>query len=324
MNIGKSIDEQLTSRVIDEAADWLARMHSNELSDAERNAWEQWLKQSAEHQRVWKNAERLADQFNRLEPKLGMFVLDRPRELASRRRFLGAIATSLFIPVATWFGVQYYQTNQANFYRAATGEHREIILADRSIVVLNTATELKVNFDNLQRLLEHGTGEIFVRTAPDSHALPRPFVVETDNGRMRALGTEFVVRHRDTSTHLSVLEGAVEITTRDSQSRKIVASGHAVNFTARSIGAITPIQSGAGAWRNGVLYAQGMRLAEFTKELARYRPGLLHCNPAIADLQVTGAFRLTDTNAVLRLLADTLPVTIDARTSYWVTINPRQ
>ncbi|QEY13271.1 FecR domain-containing protein [Cellvibrio sp. KY-YJ-3] len=324
MKVDNHSDEQLTSRVIDEAADWLARMHSKNLSDAEKNAWEQWLIQSAEHQRVWKNAELLADQFNRLEPKLGMSVLDRPRELASRRRFLRAVATSLFIPAATWFGVQYYQANQTNFYRTATGERREIILADRSVVVLNTATALNVNFDNLQRLLEHKTGEIFVRTAPDTHASSRPFLVETDNGRMRALGTEFVVRHGETGTRLSVFEGAVEITTRHSQSRIIVESGQEVNFTARSIDAITPIQSGAGAWRNGVLYAQGMRLADFTKELARYRPGLLHCNPAVGELRVTGVFRLTDTDTVLRLLADTLPVTIDARTRYWVTINPRQ
>ena len=128
----------------------------------------------------------------------------------------------------------------------------------------------------------------------------------------------------DTGTRLTVFEGAVEITTRHGQSRIIVGSGQEVNFTARSIDAITSIQSGAGAWRNGVLYVQGMRLAEFTKELARYRPGLLHCNPAVGELRVTGVFRLTETDTVLRLLADTLPVTIDARTRYWVTINPRQ
>lgn len=318
------IDKQLTSRVIDEAADWLARMHSKNLSDVERNAWKQWLKQSVEHQRVWKNAELLANQFNRLEPKLGMSVLDRPREQASRRRFLQVIATSLFIPAATWFGMQYYQGGQTSCYRTATGERREIILADRSSVVLNTTTELNVNFDNLQRLLEHKTGEIFVRTAPDTQVSSRPFLVETDNGRMRALGTEFVVRHGDTSTRLSVFDGAVEITTRQSQTRIIVESGQEVNFTARSIDAITPIHSGVGAWRNGVLYAQGMRLAEFTQELARYRPGLLHCNPVIGDLRVTGVFQLTDTDTVLRLLADTLPVTVDKRTRYWVTINPRQ
>ncbi len=318
------IDEQVTSRVIDEAADWLARMHSNKLSEIEKHAWEQWLKQSAEHQRVWKNAELLTSQFDRIEPKLGMSVLDRPREPASRRRFLRTIATLLFIPAATWFGTRFYEVSRTNFYRTATGERREIILADRSTVVLNTTTELNVKFDNTQRLLQHITGEIFVRTAPDTQLSNRPFLVETDNGRMRALGTEFVVRHGNVGTRLSVFEGAVEVITSQSQSRAIVESGQQVIFSARSIGAITPIQSGAGAWRNGVLYAQGMRLAEFTKELARYRPGLLHCNPAVGDLRVTGAFRLADTDTILRLLADTLPVSIDARTRYWVTINPRQ
>jgi transmembrane sensor len=38
---------------------------------------------------------------------------------------------------------------------------------------------------------------------------------------------------------------------------------------------------------------------------------------------VSGAFQLADTDNILQLLADTLPVKIDVRTRYWVTIKPR-
>lgn len=321
--MNNSRDEQTSARAIDEAAEWLARMHSNTLSEMEKNAWEQWLQQDAEHQRVWQRAELLARQFGSINPQLGMSVLGRERGQASRRKLVRTIAALLLLPSASWLGVDFYQASRPNFYRTALGERREIILADSSKVTLNTASELNVIFDGGKRLLEHITGEIFIKTAADTYSPHRPFLVETANGRMRALGTEFVVRQTDKATRLSVLEGAVEVITRSNQSTVIVNAGQQVLFTAHSLEQITPIQLGVDAWRNDVLYAKAMRLADFIQELARYRPGLLRCDAAVADLKVTGAFRLADTDTILRLLEDTLPVSVDTRTRYWVTINPR-
>lgn len=312
----------VSSRVIDEAADWLTRMHRGDLTDVEKNAWEEWLQQSAEHQRVWKSAQLLAHQFDRIESQLAMPVLNRPRGQSSRRGLIRTMGTLMVIPPATWFGLQLYQGNRSNRYRTATGERREIILADRSRVTLNTATELAVQLNPVQRLLEHFSGEIFIRTAPDSELPGRPFIVETEHGQLRALGTEFNVRQGDVGTCVSVFEGAVEVVTRQRRSTVIVEAGQQLLFTAHSRAAITPLQPSVDAWRNGILYAQGMRLTDFSRELARYRQGLLRCDPAVGDLRVTGAFRLADTDAILRLLANTLPVKINARTRYWVTINP--
>ena len=63
--------------------------------------------------------------------------------------------------------------------------------------------------------------------------------------------------------------------------------------------------------------------AVFTAELARYRPGLLRCDPAVAALPVSGAFQLADTDAALTALAASLPVRIELRTRWWVSIGPR-
>lgn len=321
--MNNSRDEQTSARVIDEAAEWLARLHSNTFSELEKNALDQWLQQDAEHQRVWQRAELLAGQFGSISPQLGMSVLGRERGRASRRKLVRNIAALLLLPSASWLGVDFFQTSRPNFYRTAVGERREIILADSSKVALNTASKLNVIFDASQRLLEHIAGEVFIKTASDAHFPHRQFLVETENGRMRALGTEFVVRQSDKGTHLSVLEGAVEVITGSGQSSVIVNAGQRVQFNMMSIEPAMPIQVGVDAWRNGVLYARAMRLADFALELARYRPGLLRCDPAVADLKVTGAFRLANTDTILRLLEDTLPVTVDARTRYWVTINPR-
>ncbi|MET0609860.1 MAG: iron dicitrate transport regulator FecR, partial [Pseudomonas caspiana] len=58
-------------------------------------------------------------------------------------------------------------------------------------------------------------------------------------------------------------------------------------------------------------------------ELGRYRPGMLRCHSAVAELKVSGAFSLRDTDASLRLLNDTLPISVSNMTRYWVTVEPR-
>lgn len=72
-----------------------------------------------------------------------------------------------------------------------------------------------------------------------------------------------------------------------------------------------------------MLLARDMRLGDVIAELSRYRPGVLRCDPAVAELRVTGAISLKDTDAALRLLSNNLPVHIELRTPYLVTVAPR-
>jgi len=63
-----------------------------------------------------------------------------------------------------------------------------------------------------------------------------------------------------------------------------------------------------------------MRLEDFTAELARYRSGVVRCDPAVADLRVSGVFSLRDTDRALENLTRGLPVDVVYRTRYWVTL----
>ena len=65
-----------------------------------------------------------------------------------------------------------------------------------------------------------------------------------------------------------------------------------------------------------------MRLADFVQELSRYRPGWLRCDPAVADLRVSGVFQIDDTDRALAAVAHALPVRVERRTRYWVTLIP--
>ncbi|MNT94529.1 fec operon regulator FecR [compost metagenome] len=47
---------------------------------------------------------------------------------------------------------------------------------------------------------------------------------------------------------------------------------------------------------------------------------MLRCDPAVADLRVSGVFQLRDTGPVLDSLPQALPVDVLFRTRYWVTV----
>lgn len=69
-----------------------------------------------------------------------------------------------------------------------------------------------------------------------------------------------------------------------------------------------------------MLVVERMRLADFINELDRYRKGVTRCDPEVADLLVSGSFPLHNTDAVLDLLTETLPLEIHHMTRYWTTI----
>jgi len=51
-----------------------------------------------------------------------------------------------------------------------------------------------------------------------------------------------------------------------------------------------------------------------------YRHGYLGCADDIADLRLSGVFRLEDTDKLLTVLTQTLPVRLQYRTRWWVTV----
>ena len=77
------------------------------------------------------------------------------------------------------------------------------------------------------------------------------------------------------------------------------------------------------AWIRGLLVVSNWRLADFIEELSRYHRGYLGCHNSIADLRISGAFRLDDTQAVLENLTSTLPITLRSFTPYIVRLEPR-
>jgi transmembrane sensor len=217
------------------------------------------------------------------------------------------------------------RSGQLAALHTATGERREHRLADGSVVMLDTGSALDLRYTATERRLLLRAGAIHVRTAPDPADAHRPFIVEMPRGTLQALGTRFSVRldgggapGRD---RVEVFEGAVAVAPLQGPSRRVEA-GEWADFGADAVqaGALPP-QADA-AWTRGLLVAERMRLDGLLAELARYRRGVLRCDPAAAGQIVSGVFSLDDTDATLAALQGALPVRVRRATRFWVTVGP--
>ncbi|HCN45576.1 MAG TPA: iron dicitrate transport regulator FecR, partial [Pseudomonas sp.] len=77
------------------------------------------------------------------------------------------------------------------------------------------------------------------------------------------------------------------------------------------------------AWSRGLLLAEDMPLGRFIEELGSYRRGHIGLDPALSELRVMGSFPLNDTDLVLAQLQDALPIKVQRRFDWWVTLVPR-
>lgn len=314
---------------LEQAAEWFAVLRSPAVSDAEVRRWQAWRDADASHRDAWARVETVSGAFERLptHDKPGARrALDAAAERqASRRRAMKMLSLLCGTGVLAWGTARLAPWPEwGAAYRTATGERRQVQLADGGGVWLNTASAMDVDYSPaLRRVRLHG-GEILVHTAPDDTLPARAFVVDTAQGRLRALGTRFAVRQMDAATAVAVFEGAVEVRpAAPGAAPLVVRAGEQTRFTAIAGDPVAPADSARQAWIRGRLLAENMRLADFIAELARYRPGHLGCAPEVADLRLVGAYDTADTDRVLAALEATLPVRVRTTLPWWVVVGPR-
>ena len=148
-------------------------------------------------------------------------------------------------------------------------------------------------------------------------------MVETADGRLRALGTEFLVRQEAEGTRLGVLQSAVAARPEKIGEERVVRQGQQAFMHAAGLDEPSPLPPGSDAWTHGMLVVESMRLADLAAELGRYRPGVLRVTAEVADLRVTGSFPLDDTDLALKALLPTLPVQIEQHTRWWTTLSAK-
>jgi len=306
------------AHVLDAAIAWQLTLDSS--SPLEREEFAKWHAANEEHARAWRQLGMLDQRFSVASGPARAALLQSREGIRRRVRKLGSglasvvavIGLSLFA-AEHYLPMDYWLADQ----RTATGEQRTVRLADGTVVNLNTHSAMDVRFDDKQRLVVLQEGEILIETG---HGDSRPFIVETREGRMRALGTRFLVKREEQGTRLSVLQSAVAAHPQSDPQEQILREGQQVLIRNNGLDSVVALNPGADAWTRGMLVVDNARLEDLVHELGRYRRGHLGISPEVADLRITGSFPLHDTDKALSALLPTLPVQIEQHTPWWVTV----
>ncbi|BEV14365.1 FecR family protein [Herbaspirillum sp. DW155] len=322
------IDSALEDAPAERAIEWIVLLRSGEATPDDYRRFSTWRDANPLHAQAW---ERLQGMLQRAftpirnaeseaPGHIGAMerILLRPPASASRRkllrRTLGIAATGLatgFMLNRSWpLG-----TLSADL-RTGTGQRKSFSLPDGSTVVLNARSAANVVFRDGIRRIDLRQGELIATVAADP---ARPFVVQTDHGTARALGTKFLVRRDEDRTMALVLEHSIRVSNGidETQLRK----GQAAWYHAAGVERINDNLSGRAAWADGMLVANEESLADVIAALRPYRKGFIRISPEAARLQVLGAFPLDDTDNVLRSLEQTMSLRVRNYGSMLVTID---
>jgi transmembrane sensor len=329
----------------EEAAAWIWRMDSTVVGVADRQAYDAWLRQDPRHRRaaaelsaVWSALDGLAEA--KREEKIATFAGNAKLPLLHHPRRWWLAAAAMVAAVAV--GAMWLQRGgEIQTLATAVGQHRNVTLADGSIVTLNTNTIVETDLRRHTREIYLRKGEAHFQVA---HDRSRPFLVHAGDAVVRAVGTAFEVRVL-TDQHVDVVvnEGSVEVQTTAPMPASPNPSTHprpAAATTVRALNAGERLSTGSRdhavtlitaqqlsselAWREGAIIFDGEPLSEAIAEIERYTDArIVISDPQIAGLRVGGRFRTGDMQEFFDALQTALPVSIRHTNAGLIFIDPR-
>ncbi len=252
------------------------------------------------------------------------------------------VAALIVIGVATTFWLRPDPFLSSNdFYATAVGQQRSMTLADGSVVLLNTNSQIKVAYDNEYRNIRLLQGEAHFTVAKSA---ARPFRVYAGNGRVQAVGTAFSVYLKDDTVDVTVTEGRVALAFVDRVSpRRVIqqetprgrnqSSGANAMVDGVFIEALGTIRAGESAtiqsardtdivstinaietveaqemakrlsWRDGMLTFAGDPLEDVVDEISRYTTVSIEItDPVVKAMRIGGRFPIGETDAMFDAL----------------------
>ena len=312
----------VSAQVLDAAIAWQLCLECGNGSAVEQAEFTKWYSANDEHARAWLQLGMLDHRFSTASVPARNALLKARTGVQERVRKIGSglASVALACGLALFAGknylpIDYWMADQ----RTATGEQRQLRLADGTLLNLNTHSAVDERFDHSTRRIILQEGEIMVETG---HGDPRPFIVQTRDGSLRALGTRFMVKREDDGTRLSVLQSRVEAHPENSVEQTIYNEGQQVLMHRDRLGQMLAVSPGADAWTRGMLVLDNVRLADMVSELNRYQRGHLGVDPEVADLRITGSFPLNNIELALNALPPILPVKVKQLTPWWITVAP--
>lgn len=182
------------------------------------------------------------------------------------------------------------------------GERQRLQLEDGSKVLLNTNSAFSSTINDRQRVARLYQGEAFFEI-PASRNQP----LEIDAGPVKASvrDTAFAVRYLDGVAQVRVQRGDVDLRATRDDARVRLSAGESIRIGPNGFDRPAKVDAATDlAWVQGRLIFENCPLNQVLAELRRYYPGfIINTNEQLADVAVTGNYRLDQPLDVVRSLA---------------------
>lgn len=304
---------------VKQAIQWMLRLRESGHDPALQQECKQWRTAHHEHEQAWQRVIHLHQDLDlRAVPGAGLALqtLETSQRRLHRRQALKLLGGAAMVGTAAWVGKDLDTVNAwTSDYATGTGERRSFTLPDGSLMQLNTRSAVDLAFNDQQRMVRLKQGELMIACNPQ-----RSLLVETRDGLLEGFEGRFVVRQDSDCTQVSISHGRVAIHRPGNGQLQWIESGQNWRLDALGTHRLEQLEMDAMAWAEGLIVTRDMRLFDFLAQVSRYRHGYLGCSDDIADLRLSGVFRLEDPEQLLQLLPRTLPVRLRQRTRWWVRV----
>lgn len=291
--------------IAEQARAWAIQLKTGQPTTEDVAAFRRWRAQSAQHAQAWARAchdwKALGAMAQVYEERHRQRMAKPPRRKISRRIFLGASASAFGTlavagivrpPLGLWPSWSELGAD----YRTATGEQRDIQLANRVQVSLNTQTSISVRQTDGTPSITLIAGEAAVST---QHT--RCEVLAEDARIVMSKGAVDVRRLAAGQVRLRCTDGSVQLH-HPSRTVALVA-GQQVPYDRGQLGQFGEISSDDAGWRQGVVVFDDLKLVDAIAEINRYRSGrVVLMNDALANRRFSANFRIDALDDAIELL----------------------
>lgn len=249
-------------------------------------------------------------------------ILKEPRTDARRRPawpVRAMAAAAILIAVVTGSALVWRLTPHATSIATANGQQETKSLPDGSLLAVNVASRVSYTVDDKRRLVTLSAGEAAFSVKPDAS---RPFSVRAGDYEIRAIGTAFNVRYRESEIEVSVSEGSVEVCnvrrSGEVETLSSLAAGQQLRFPAsfssevfRSARPEAIEPEHVAEWRMRVVSYENATVGEVVADFNRYfYRELVVEGRDLAARQVTIRLEVENRETALAVLANLLDVDV--------------
>ncbi|PWE47706.1 FecR family protein [Pseudomonas prosekii] len=285
---------------MDQALDWLIVMGSP--SEEQSRQFHEWLAADPLHAEAFAKAQAIWDGPQVVQS--AQTLAAQPAKvsvLARLRPHWKPLATAAVLILGLFSFSNVPMRLQAD-HLTVVGERQRLQLEDGSKVLLNTNSAFSSTINDQQRVARLYQGEAFFEVPAN-----RDQALEIDAGPVKASvrDTDFAVRYLDGVAQVRVQRGDVDLRATRDDARVRLSAGESIRIGPNGFDRPAKLDAATDlAWVDGRLVFENCPLSQVLAELRRYYPGwIINNNEQLADVAVTGNYRLDQPLDVVRSLA---------------------